>query len=88
MPRNRPPRLPPSSTAEPSQLSSLLLRWWGPINAPVIGERGELIAVIHQIMDVSERERERAEAEVRSHAARQAGVTTMVLLQPFYHRRD
>ena len=86
MPRNRPPRLPPSSTAEPSQLSSLLLRWWDPINAPVIGERGDLIAVIHQIMDISERER--AEAAVRSHAARQAGVTTMVMLQPFYHRRD
>jgi hypothetical protein len=36
----------------------------------VIDERGEVIAVIHHVVDVSQRER--AEAEVRSHMTRQA----------------
>ncbi len=32
-------------------------RWWEPVNSPVLGQNGEVVAVIHQVTDVSERVR-------------------------------
>ncbi|UYZ61241.1 PAS domain-containing protein [Hymenobacter latericus] len=47
-------------------------RWWSPVNAPVLNERGEVVAIIHHVNDVTERHR--AQQAVQGSEARLRGV--------------
>jgi len=47
-------------------------RWWSPVNAPVLNERGEVQAIIHHVDDVTERHR--AQQAVQQSEARLRGV--------------
>jgi PAS domain S-box-containing protein len=46
------------------------VRWWGPVNAPVLGARGQVEAIIHQVVDVAARRR--SDEALRAQAARDA----------------
>ena len=51
-------------------------RWWSPVNSPVLGETGEVEAIIHNANDVSEQRRVEAalrESEARLKLALEAG---------------
>jgi signal transduction histidine kinase/CheY-like chemotaxis protein len=44
------------------------VRWWSPVNAPVLGERGELRYIVHRVEDVTEFVRNRESSDERSAA--------------------
>jgi PAS domain-containing protein len=66
----RPDRMPVQKYDIPRPGGDFEERWWDPVNAPVLDGCGEVVAVVHHVVDATERMR--TEAELRSHAVRQS----------------